>query len=69
MTITAAILEATLKKLGYKFFTEGDYNLNIIGIRNSATGAKVTNAFDDNELQNSPKAKDVFFLKKFRNPR
>jgi hypothetical protein len=47
MTITAAILEATLKKLGYKFFTEGDYNLNIIGIRNSSTGAKVTNAFDD----------------------
>lgn len=47
MTITAAILEATLKKLGYKWFTEGDYNLNIIGIRNSSTGNKVTNAFDD----------------------
>jgi len=47
MTITAAILEATLAKLGYKFFTQGDYNLNIIGIRNSSTGAKVTNAFDD----------------------
>jgi hypothetical protein len=47
MTITAAILEATLNKLGYKFFTEGDYNLNIIGIRNSSTGVKVTNAFDD----------------------
>ena len=47
MTITAQILEATLAKLGYKFFTEGDYNLNIVGIRNSSTGAKVTNAFDD----------------------
>ena len=47
MTITAAILEATLAKLGFKFFTEGDYNLNIVGIRNSSTGAKVTNAFDD----------------------
>lgn len=47
MTITAAILEATLKKLGYKWFTEGDYNLNIVGIRNSLTGNKVTNAFDD----------------------
>lgn len=47
MTITAAILEATLKKLGYKWFTEGDYNLNIVGIRNSSTGNKVTNAFDD----------------------
>lgn len=47
MTITAAILEATLSKLGFKFFTEGDYNLNLIGIRNSSTGNKVTNAFDD----------------------
>lgn len=47
MTITAAILEETLKKLGYKWFTEGDYNLNIVGIRNSSTGVKVTNAFDD----------------------
>ena len=47
MTITAPILEATLKKLGFKLFTEGDYNLNIIGIRTSSTGAKVTNAFDD----------------------
>lgn len=47
MTITAAILEATLRNLGYKWFTEGDYNLNIVGIRNSSTGNKVTNAFDD----------------------
>ena len=47
MTITAAILEATLKKLGYAWFEGGDFNLNIIGIRNSSTGAKVTNAFDD----------------------
>ena len=47
MTITSAILEATLTKLGHKYFTNGDYNINIIGIRNSSTGAKVTNAFDD----------------------
>jgi len=47
MTITAAILEATLKKLGHKYFINGDYNLNLIGIRTSSTGNKVTNAFDD----------------------
>ena len=47
MTITAQILEKALLKLGHKFFTNGDYNLNIIGIRTSSTGNRVTNAFDD----------------------
>ena len=32
---------------GYKWFEEGDFNLNLIGIRNSDTGDTVTNAFDD----------------------
>ena len=32
-------------KKGYVFFTKGNYNLNIIGIRTS--GIKVTNIFDD----------------------
>jgi hypothetical protein len=31
----------------YKFFENGAYNVNIIGIRNSATAGKVTNKFDD----------------------
>ena len=31
----------------YKFFESGSYNVNIIGIRNSATANKVTNRFDD----------------------
>jgi|TARA_R110001592_G_scaffold311_3_gene1817 hypothetical protein len=31
----------------YKFFENGAYNVNIIGIRNSATANKVTNKFDD----------------------
>ena len=30
---------------GYAFFTKGEYNLNIIGVRHK--GAKVTNHFDD----------------------
>ncbi len=32
---------------GYAFFENGEFNLNIIGVRNSDTGKKVTNAFDD----------------------
>ena len=36
-----------VKKKGYRWFEGGDYNLNIVGIRNSETGGKVTNRFDD----------------------
>ena len=39
-------IEATVKAKGFKWF-EGDYALNIVGVRNSDTGTKVTNAFDD----------------------
>ena len=40
-------LKATLAAKKYAFFEGGEYNLNIVGIRNSSTGNKVTNAFDD----------------------
>lgn len=33
-------------KKGYAYFTKGDYNVNIIGIRNTKT-QRVTNRFDD----------------------
>jgi hypothetical protein len=36
-----------MKSKGYKYFTGGDYDVNIIGVRNSDTHGKVTNAFDD----------------------
>ena len=41
-------IETAVKSKGYAWF-EGakDYDLNIVGVRNSATGQKVTNAFDD----------------------
>lgn len=41
-------IEKAVKSKGYVWF-EGakDYDLNIVGVRNSATGNKVTNAFDD----------------------
>lgn len=38
--------EAVLSK-GYKYFTSGDYNVNINGIRNSDTCERVTNHYDD----------------------
>ncbi len=40
-------LRATMAAKKYAFFEGGEYNLNIVGIRNSSTGNKVTNAFDD----------------------
>lgn len=40
-------IEKAVKKLGYKYFENGDYNVNIIGVRNSGTGKKVTDLFDD----------------------
>jgi hypothetical protein len=47
MEITRETVMAACAKLGYKYFEKGEYNVNIIGIRNSSTGNKVTNAFDD----------------------
>lgn len=41
------VLERALAAKGYNYFTNGDYNLNIIGIRNSNTENMVTNKFDD----------------------
>jgi hypothetical protein len=48
MAYTREQLEGAVKAKGYVWF-EGtkDYDLNIVGVRNSATGNKVTNLFDD----------------------
>jgi hypothetical protein len=45
--ITREIIEIAMKKKGYAYFEKGDLNVNIIGIRNSSTGKRVTNQFDD----------------------
>lgn len=47
MKYNNSILEHTVKEKGYKWFGSGDYNLNIVGIRNSDTKNEVTNKFDD----------------------
>jgi hypothetical protein len=57
-------IKAAMKVKNYKFFESGDYNLNIIGIRNSDTGSKVTNVFDD-LLTVSYKIGEVWHFKKW----
>jgi hypothetical protein len=48
MSYTKEQIETTVKAKGYAWF-EGakDFDVNIVGVRNSATGQTVTNAFDD----------------------
>ena len=57
-------IKQAMKVKDYKFLESGDYNLNIIGIRNSDTGSKVTNVFDD-LLTVSYKIGDVWHFKKW----
>lgn len=40
-------IETAVKSKEYKWFENGDYNLNIVGVRNSETLNEVTNKFDD----------------------
>jgi hypothetical protein len=48
MSYTREQIESTVKAKSYAWF-EGakNYDVNIVGVRNSATGDKVTNVFDD----------------------
>jgi hypothetical protein len=48
MSYTREKIEKAVKEKGYVWF-EGakDYDVNIVGVRNSSTGQKVTNVFDD----------------------
>ena len=57
-------IKQAMKAKGYAFFENGDYNINIIGIRNSDTGNKVTNVFDD-LLTVSYKIGEVWHFKKW----
>jgi len=40
-------IKCAVESKGYKWFESGNYNLNIVGVRNSETHGKVTNKFDD----------------------
>ena len=47
MKYTREQIKDTVEGLGYKYFTGDNYDVNIVGIRNSDTNGKVTNKFDD----------------------
>lgn len=47
MAYTRDSIKKAVESKGYKWFEGGDYNLNIVGVRNSATNGVVTNKFDD----------------------
>ena len=50
MTYTKELIEKAVTAKGYKWFEDASnkgYDVNIVGIRNSDTGDKVTNLFDD----------------------
>jgi len=47
MSYTREQIESVVKTKGYQWFDNGDWDLNIVGIRNSSTGKSVTNKFDD----------------------
>jgi len=47
MSYTKEQVEAAVLSKDYSYFTNGDYNVNIVGIRNSDTCDRVTNHYDD----------------------
>jgi hypothetical protein len=47
MRYTREQIQKAVESKGYKWFEGGDYNLNIVGVRNSDTHGVVTNKFDD----------------------
>ena len=51
MSYTREQIEAAVKSTGYVWFADDankGHDVNIVGVRNSSTGTKVTNVFDDN---------------------
>jgi len=47
MQYTREQIAAAVKAKDYIWFEKGNYNLNIVGVRNSSTGDQITNKFDD----------------------
>ena len=48
MIYTREQIAAAVKAKGYTYFTgPGNYDVNVVGVRNSDTGQTVTNLFDD----------------------
>lgn len=47
MKLTKEQIEAAVKAKGYVWFENGDFDVNIVAVRNTAPSKKVTNVFDD----------------------
>ena len=47
MKYSRELIGRVMSNMQYRWFENGDYNLNIVGVRNSETKGRVTNAFDD----------------------
>lgn len=62
--MTREQIEQAMIKKGFAYFSDGEFNLNIIGIRQSGTMNKVTNLFDD-FLTLSYKEKGQWVFKKW----
>lgn len=61
MGYTKEQVEAAVKSKGYVWFEDVNnkgYDVNIVGVRNSSTGDKVTNAFEE-FMKICRKAKDI----------
>ena len=62
MVYTREKIQKAIELKGYKWFEGGDYNLNIVGVRNSETHGKVTNRFDDKiTVSYKKQGKDKYF--------
>jgi peptidoglycan hydrolase-like protein with peptidoglycan-binding domain len=59
-------IEAAVKSKGYKWFSDKDFILNIVGVRNSDTEKTVTNVFDD-KITVSYMKDGVWFYNEFAN--
>jgi flagellar hook-associated protein FlgK len=59
-------IEAAVKSKGYKWFSDKDFILNIVGVRNSDTEKTVTNVFDD-KITVSYMKDGVWFYHEFAN--
>ncbi|MDB4343509.1 hypothetical protein OAA15_00650 [bacterium] len=64
MDFSRSEIETAVKRLDYNWFEKGNYNLNIVGIRNMDTNYQITDKFDD-LLTISYKIDELWYIHKF----
>ena len=58
-------IEAAVKSLKWTWYEPGNYNVNIVGVRNMEAGERVTNKFDD-VLTISYKFNETWYYEEFK---